>query len=56
MAVMGVIIFLLLVNPMATAVVFFCLALIIINIIGYMHFWWGQGDFDPSILVPNGIL
>lgn len=39
MAVMVVIIAFLLVNPKAVLVVCFCLCLIIINIIGYMHFW-----------------
>jgi len=38
-AVMGVIIAILLVNPTAVLVVFFCLVLIILNIVGFMHFW-----------------
>lgn len=39
MAVMVVIIALLIVTPSAVLVVCFCLCLIIVNIIGYMHFW-----------------
>jgi hypothetical protein len=39
MAVMVVIIAFLLVNPKAVSVTCFCLCLIIVNIIGYMHFW-----------------
>ena len=39
MAVMVLIIAFLLVNPKAVLVVCFCLCLIIVNIIGYMHFW-----------------